>query len=238
MLRIRHFTLFTGILVTVTFCSAFSLVGQTPVSQEVVDRHHARAREICRSTPYRIRSTIEDRTPEDVDWRPYSQSLTEYAGGNSHHKGKYLETITFERKTYIRQRDGSWKVQVPVETHATVRQIGSGMTEWVQKEGASPTNGETVRKDPTPVAEWVQERTDLGPNGFNVTFLFESWFKLQYLSDGSIHDHHNTGKVVFDDIGRFVLTETITFEPRRRVFIRRLEEFEYDENIRIVPPTN
>lgn len=236
MLRLGRITKFAVSLYVLIFCFALCGVGQTPVSPTQVDGYYSRAREICRSTPYRVKTTIEDRASEEAPWRWYSQSVTEYAGGNSYHIGKNFETITFERTTYIRQPSGGWKKKVPVETSATVRQLGPPVTEWFQEATPESTNGETIRKIQTPpVIKWVQQKVD-GALNANLTFLSETWAKVKYLSDGLIFEHHNTGKVVFDELGRYVLTESITFEPRRRIFIKRLEEFEYDESIRIESP--
>lgn len=226
-----------GTLSATFLCLAMIGIGQTSVSQEFVDRFYQKAREICRSTPYRIKITIEDRDSEDQTWKPYSQSVTEYSGPNSHFKGKNIETISIGKEAYyIKQGDGVWKKKVPQGSRATVRNVGSPVSEWVQEKIGGGASDVAAKNGSTPVTKWVQEKADGMSNRSAVTFRVETRFTLEYLSDGMIYEHHNTGRVVFDDLGRYVLTESISFEPRRRVFIRRLEEYEYDDSIRIEPP--
>lgn len=212
MLETRNILLPFGLIFATISCLAFVCVGQKPVSEELVKLYYEKGREICRSTPYRIRITIEKRQPEEIVWQPSSESVMEFASANSHFRGKYLETIRIGKKTYIKQSDGTWKEEVPKRTNGTVRMVGPAVHEFVREKADGPSNESTA------------------------AFQVESRVRVEYLSDGLIYDHHNTGRVWFDDLGRFLMTESITFEPRRRIFIRRLEGYEYDETIRIEAP--
>lgn len=212
MLIRRNILPHAGVMVATIACLAFACIGQKSISKEEVEGYYKKAREICRSTPYRIKITIEQRVTEDGVWQPYSESVMEFAGPNSHFKRKYLETISIGKKFYIKQPDGTWKEKAHKKTNGTVRMVGPAVYEYIREKGGGPSNENTV------------------------AFQVESRFKLEYLSDGLIFDHHNTGRVWFDDLGRYLMTESISFEPRRRIFIRRLEEYEYDESIRIEAP--
>ena len=210
-------------IVSIALVSVFVCSAQQTISQEKWQRYHQIAQEVCRSVPYRTKITIENKMSSDETWHPYSESQMEFMAApyRSHFVGKYLETIQIGSIVYTKQSDGSW------------------LKKDLKKEPATKGTVQLVERISNTFTQLEKKYTFMQIAGENSHVLFQadSRYKMKYLSDGIVFEHHDVDRVWFDDLGRYVKTEKITYEPRRQVFIRRLETYEYDSNIKIEAPS-
>ncbi|MBK9153692.1 MAG: hypothetical protein IPM25_05675 [Chloracidobacterium sp.] len=176
-----------------------------------------KALEALRSRPHRIRLTFETRNTEVEEWRPYSCFILEYSSDRSYQRRcaePLREKIRIGKNWYSKLNDGAWQLDKKVVTRGTVKYL-PGTEVDIQKLDQSDA-----------------------PNGGSAGFGIESHSRTLNLVDGLVYEHNGTGSVWFDDHGRFVMREAITFihNPSPGRYSRRVEVYEYDDNIRIDIP--
>ncbi len=201
-------------VLTVSFSAVhFRAQTKTPTAESMRLREQ-KALEVLRTTPHRIRLTIETRNTETEEWRPYSCFILEYSSNRSYERRcaePLREKIRIGKNWYSKMADGTWHLDKKVVTRGTVKYL--------------PGTELNIEK---------LERNN-APDGGSVGFGIESHSRTLNLVDGLAYEHNGTGSVWFDDQGRFVMREAITFihNPSPGRFSRRVEVYEYDESIRI-----
>lgn len=212
--RSRH--LIVGLFAILIFI--FSSFGQTKTATlESLELREKRAFEQMRKTPYRVMMTIEVRNSEIEEWRPYSCFITEYTAGRSYERRcaePLRERIQIGNDTYLRMPDGSWQLNEKKDPPGTP---------WKRE----PSNVEIVKLGP-----------DAAPEDGSVGFGVRSRTRTQRPADGRVFETTGTGNIWFDEQGRLVRRESVNFSeiPSAGRFSRRVEDYEYDESIRIDIP--
>ena len=215
MRRLLNLTILP-LIASLLFAAPFFSQTKTPTAESLKLRE-MKALEILRTTPHRVKLTIETRNSEAEEWQPYSCFITEYASARSYERRctePFRERIRIGKDTYAKTVDGSWKLERKASGRATVKPL-------------SPAKTEVARLA-------ADEAPESGAAGFSV----ESHSTYQSLVDGMVYDNDSTGDVWFDDQGRFVMREVIVFInlPRPGRFSRRAEIYEYDPDIKIEIP--